>query len=99
MNHGSLPAKFRLTEELGGWEPPHGWTFEAPAWLPDCVVIGNSALGYVTVDMKARFFGAGFGAPRRWSGLQNSPGFTGKGWQRRIMDAAEEYLRACNSDA
>jgi hypothetical protein len=49
--------------------------------------------------MKARFFGAGIGKPRRWSGLENSPGFVGKGWQRRIMDAAEEHLRACNSAA
>jgi hypothetical protein len=72
---------------------------ETPDWLPDCVVTGNGALGWVTVDMKARFFGAGIGKPHRWSGMENSPGFAGKGWQRRLMDAATEYLRTCNSAA
>ena len=99
MTDQATPAKVRLTDGLGGWEPQKGWTVETPEWLPDCVVTGNSALGWVTVDMRARFFGAGIGKPRRWSGLENSPGFVGKGWQRRIMDAAEEHLRACNSAA
>ena len=99
MTDQATPAKVRLTDGLGGWEPPKGWTVETPEWLPDCVVTGNSALGWVTVDMRARFFGTGIGKPRRWSGLENSPGFVGKGWQRRIMDAAEEHLRACNSAA
>lgn len=99
MTDQATPAKVRLTDVLGGWEPPQGWTVETTEWLPNCVVIGNSALGCVTVDMKARFFGAGIGKPRRWSGLENSPGFVGKGWQRRLMDAAEEHLRACNSAA
>jgi hypothetical protein len=99
MNDDATPAKVRLTDRLGGWVPPPGWTVEEPEWLPDCVVIGNRLFGWVTVDMKARFFGAGIGKPRRWSGLENSPGFVGKGWQRRIMDAAEEHLRACNSAA
>lgn len=93
------PLALRLSEGLGGWEPPQGWTVETPEWLPDCVVTGNGALGWVTVDMKARFFGVGIGKPRRWSGMENSPGFVGRGWQRRIMDAAEEHLRACNSAA
>lgn len=99
MTDQATPAKVRLTAGLGGWVPPPGWTVEEPEWLPDCVVIGNRLFGWVTVDMKARFFGAGIGKPRRWSGLENSPGFVGKGWQRRIMDAAEEHLRACNSAA
>lgn len=99
MTDQATPAKVRLTDWLGGWEPPQGWTVETPEWLPDCVVTGNGALGWVTVDMEARFFGAGIGKPRRWSGLENSPGFAGKGWRRRIMDAAEEHLRACNSAA
>jgi hypothetical protein len=88
-----------MKHDLGGWAPPHGWTVDEPDWMPDCVVTGNQALGWVTVDMKGRFFGAGLGTPRRWSGLENSPGFVGKGWQRRIMEAAEEHLRACNSAA
>ena len=93
------PDGSALSEGLGGWEPPQSWTVETFDWLPHCVVIGNSGVGWVTVDMKARFFGAGIGKPRRWSGLENSPGFVGKGWQRRIMEAAEEHLRACNSAA
>ena len=66
MTDQATPAKVRLTDGLGGWEPPKGWTVETPEWLPDCVVTGNSALGWVTVDMRARFFGAGIGKPRRF---------------------------------
>jgi hypothetical protein len=96
MNDDATPAKVRLTDNLGGWEPPQGWTVESPDGLPDCVLIGCPGLGWVTVDMKGRFFGLGIGRPNRWSGLRNSPGFTGKGWQRRIMEAAEQYLRTCS---
>ena len=99
MTEESTPAKVRLSDQLGGWELPPGWVSESLEWLPDCIAIGNPALGWVTVDMKGRFFGAGIGRPRRWSGLENSPGFTGGGWRRRIMEAAEEHLRACNSAA
>lgn len=94
MNVDTNPTKALLPDVLGGWATPQGWTVESPDWLPDCVVIGNQALGWVTVDMKNRFFGLGTGKPRRWSCLESNPGFSGKGWQRRILDAAEQYLRA-----
>lgn len=90
-------AKARLSAQLGGWELPLGWFAEIPEWLPDCIAIGNKSLGWVTVDMKGRFFGVGFCRPRLRSGFDSRPLFTGSGWRRRIMEAAEEHLRACNS--
>ena len=99
MHRTDTPEKVASTDKFGGWEPPPGWIVQEPDWLPGCVVTGSSAIGWVTVDMKARFFSPGFSTPRRWNGLENSKGFTGNGWQRRIMDAAEEHLRACNSGA
>ena len=92
MNDDAAPVKSQLTDVLGGWVPPPGWTVEEPDWLPDCVVIGSRMLGWVTVDMRARFFGIGIGKPHRWSSLTNSHGFSGKGWKRRLMEAAEEHL-------
>lgn len=73
------------------WTPPHGMTVERPDHLPDCVVIGKDG-GWVTVDMKNRFFGLGYCIPRRWGALNATPGFTGRGWEKRLLTAAADYL-------
>lgn len=73
------------------WTPPHGMTVEHPDYLPNCVVIGNVS-GWVTVDMKNRFFGLGYGTPQRWGALNATLGFSGRGWEKRLLTAAADYL-------
>ena len=99
MNKPDTPAKVASNAQLGGWALPPGWLLEQPDYMPNCVVIGNIGLGWVTVDIKERIFGAGLGKPRKWGNSDSGHTFSGGNWRKRIMDAAEEYLRACNSDA
>ena len=89
---GNVP----LSDQLGGWIPPQGWTVDTPDWLPGCVALGKPGLGWVTVDMKSRIFSAGIGSPRKWGNSDSGHTFSGGNWRKRIMDAAEQYLRACN---
>lgn len=85
------PDPAPITVDLGGWELPPGWIMEAHHSFADCVVIGRLDLGWLTVDFKSRAFAL---APDRPPRLGRKPSFTGKGWQRRLLDAAESYLRS-----
>lgn len=83
-----------MSDVVCGWIPPAGLTVEVPIYESDCVMLGRAGVGWVTVDMHRRFFGLGYGRPRRWSGLESCLGFTGRGWQKRLLTAAAEYLQA-----
>jgi hypothetical protein len=73
-----------------GWSPPDGTTASIEYF--DCVLLGNGAR-WVTVDMNARRFGFGTVRPRP-NGDQFI--FRGRGWQKKILNAACEFL---NRDA
>lgn len=79
--------------DLGGWEPPEGWTVETLGGYPNCIVIGCSESGYVTVNMQYRYFGLGISNPCIWQHQNGMKNFTGKGWKKRLFDNAEYFLR------
>lgn len=89
----SEPLRVPLSDQLGGWVAPEGFVVERPAYEPDCVMIGRNSM-WVTVDMRGRFYGLGYARPRRWPALDGKPGFTGRGWERRLLSAAVDYLVA-----
>lgn len=70
------------------WTPPDGMFVEFPPEDPELMFIGKPGGMYVTVDFAKRIYGYGRASPRTWSVLESSPGFTGKGWETQICDAA-----------
>lgn len=77
--------------DLYGFTLPDGYTLERPSFEPDCIMIGKNGC-WVSIDMRKRFFGLGYAKPRRFSTMDGKPGFSGAGWQRRLLSAAVDFL-------
>ena len=74
---------------------PEGWVIYSIA-PEDCIVLYCENVGYVTIDMKTRYFAVGFGRPK-WP---NKEVYEGRGWKDRIVkdavDFAEKFVGKSN---
>ena len=75
-----------MSETILGWSIPPGVKVERLIESPECIVIDGCG-GWVTADMEQRIYGLGACKPRKHPAIPGAR-FSGKGWQKRLLDAA-----------
>ncbi|BBA45136.1 TPA: hypothetical protein ACK3Q6_004079 [Burkholderia cepacia] len=69
---------------------PEGWSVEQHSGFPHVVVLSRPAGGCVSINMKKRIFGPGYGCPHVAMG--GAPTYEGRAWKARIVTDAVAWL-------